>query len=313
MFLNKMIQPLVIGFRFVVVLMLGSILASCGASDGDDRPPCVGPLGAGLHQCGLVSGDSNRYYQMRVPTVYAGDPMPLVLDLHGFGSPVVWGLSGERLVSGMDRIAKDNGVIVAWPQGVNNAWNSIPFSELKAGDIDDVGFLLALVEEIKQVVNVDSSRIYIMGISNGGAMAQVVACEASRTFAAVSTVAFQFPMDPEGCALEVPLPMISFHAPTDSLVRFDGSSQGLPSGGLSAPESYDAWSDLNGCIDDSVVYFEKGNSSCEMRSNCADDVEVAFCTIDGKGQLLGGHLTYFNNDKVNLSEEIWGLFSRYQR
>jgi len=313
MFSKKIFQQLVTFIHLFLVLGFSYTLASCGSSDGDDRPPCVGPLGAGVHQCGLVSEDYNRYYQMRVPKVYSGDPLPLVLDLHGYGSPVVFGLSGERLVSGMDRIAQDNGVIVAWPQGINNAWNSIPSSELKEGDIDDVGFLLALVEEIKQAVNIDSSRIYIMGISNGGAMAQVVACEASRTFAAVSTVAFQFPMAPEDCALEVPLPMISFHAPTDSLVRFDGSSQGLPNGGLSAPESYDAWSDINGCVDDSVVYFEKGNSSCEMRSNCAEDVDVAFCTIDGKGQLLGGHLTYFNNDKVNLSEEIWGLFSRYQR
>ena len=309
----KVFQQFITYIRLLLVLVVGSVLVSCGASDGDDRPPCVGPLDAGVHQCGLVSGGYNRYYQMRVPTVSTGAPIPLVLDLHGYGSPVVLGLSGERLVSGMDRIAQDNGVIVAWPQGIKNAWNSIPSSELKVDDIDDVGFLLALVEEIKQVVNVDSSRIYIMGISNGGAMAQVVACEASQTFAAASTVAFQFPMIPEDCNLELPLPMISFHAPTDTLVRFDGGSQGLPNGGLSAPESYDAWSDINGCIDDSVVYFEKGNSSCEMRSSCADDVEVAFCTIDGKGQLLGGHLTYINNDKVNLSEKIWDLFSRYQR
>ena len=313
MFSKKITQQLVVFSRLLFVWVLGFALVSCGASDGDDRPPCIGPLGIGVHQCGLVSGDYNRYYQMRVPTVYTGAAMPLVLDLHGYGSPVVLGLSGERLVSGMDRIAQDSGVIVAWPQGVNNGWNSIPSRELKEGDIDDVAFLLALVEEVKQIVNVDHTRIYIMGISNGGAMAQVVACEASRTFAAVSTVAFQFPMAPEDCDLEVPLPMISFHAPTDSLVRFDGSSQGLPNGGLSAPESYDAWSDINGCIDDSEVYFEKGNSSCEMRSNCMDEVEVAFCTIDGKGQLLGGHLTYFNNDKVNLSEKIWDVFSRYQR
>lgn len=312
MFLRKLAQQQVVS-RILYVFVLGLSLASCGASDGDDRPQCLGPLDAGIHQCGLVSGDYNRYYQMRVPEVYTGDAMPLVLDLHGYGSPVVLGLSGERLVSGMDRIAKNNGVIVAWPQGIRNGWNSVPSTELKEGDIDDVTFLLALVEEIKKIVHIDTSRIYIMGISNGGAMAQIVACEASRTFAAVSTVAFQFPMAPGDCDLEVPLPMISFHAPTDSVIRFDGSSQGLPSAGLSAPESYDAWSDINDCMGDSDVYFEEGNSFCEKRSACMDDVEVAFCTIDGQGQLLGGHLTYFNNDNVNLSEHVWGLFSRYQR
>jgi len=295
--------------RYVYIVGLILLLSSCGA----DRPACVGPLGAGLHECGLISGEFNRYYQLRVPNSYVGKPMPLVLDLHGFGSPVAFGVSGERLISGMDRISQDGGVVVAWPQGIKNAWNSVRSSKLQTGDIDDVSFLLALVEEIKLSVNIDSSRIYIMGISNGGAMAQVVACEASNIFAAVSTVAFQFPMDPQDCGLELAIPMISFHAPTDILVRFDGSSQGLPNGGLSASESYDAWSEINGCVDDSVEFFSKGKSSCERRSSCSGGVEVAFCTIDGTGQFLGGHLTYINNDGINLGEKIWDLFSRYQR
>lgn len=296
-----------------IIIGLGLVLSACGSSDGDDRPACVGPLSSGIHQCGLVSGEFNRYYQMRVPRSYSGEPMPLILDLHGYGSPVVLGLSGERLVSGMDRIAQDNGVIVAWPQGVKNGWNSVPSSELEVGDINDVEFLLALVEEIKLAVNVDSSRVYIMGISNGGAMAQVVACEASSTFAAVSTVAFQIPMDPVDCNLDAAIPMISFHAPTDILVPFNGNHQGLPIAGLSAPESYDAWSELNGCSDESATYFEKGKSFCEKRTSCTDGVNVAFCSIDGEGQFLGGHLTYFNNDNVKLSEHIWELFSQYQR
>jgi len=296
---------------FVVALV--AFLSACGSSDGDDRPACDGPLSSGIHQCGLISGAHNRYYQMRVPRSYNGEPMPLILDLHGYGSPVVLGLSGERLVSGMDRVAQENGVVVAWPQGIKNGWNSAPSNVLEVGDVNDVEFLLALVEEIKSIVNVDSSRVYIMGISNGGAMAQVVACEASATFAAVSTVAFQIPMEPVDCNVDVPIPMISFHAPTDILVPFNGSHQGLPNAGLSAPESYDAWSDLNGCVDESETYFSKGNSSCEMRSSCAGGVSVAFCSIDGEGQLLGGHLTYINNDNVRLSEHIWALFSQYQR
>lgn len=297
----------------VISLVYGGLLSGCGALDGDERPPCIGPLAPGLHQCGLMMEAHNRYYQLRVPAAYQGEPMPLILDLHGFGSPVVLGLSGERLVSGMDRIAQDEGVVVVWPQGVENAWNSVASDELAPGDIDDVGFLLALVEEIQLMVNIDSTRVYVMGISNGGAMAQVLACEASSTFAAVSSVAFQLPMAPAACVLDMPIPMISFHAPTDILVRFDGQHSGLPHGGLSAPASYDAWSDLNGCVDDSVVYLEEGRSFCESRVACDGGVDVAFCTIDGEGQFLGGHLTYINNDNIALSRQIWEVFSRFQR
>lgn len=311
--MNKVSRCIVTLVQGIAMVGLSLIVTACGSSDGDELPACTGPLSPGIHQCGLVSGEYNRYYQMRVPRSYTGEPMPLILDLHGYGSPVVLGLSGERLVSGMDRIAQQKGVIVAWPQGIENGWNSVRSELLETGGIDDVAFLLSLVEEIKLSVNVDSSRIYIMGISNGGAMAQVVACEASSTFAAVSTVAFQIPMAPIDCNLEVAMPMISFHAPTDSLVPFDGSHEGLPIAGLSAPESYDAWSELNGCTDDSVEYFVKGKSSCEMRSSCTDGASVAFCAIDGEGHILGGHLTYINNDSVKLSEHIWALFSQYQR
>lgn len=298
-------------------LLLGLItllLSACGSADGDNTlPPCLGPLTSGLHECGLVSGEYNRYYQLRVPASYTGEAIPLVLDLHGYGSPVVYGLSGERLVSGIDNVAKNHGFAVAWPQGIKNAWNSKPSKDRLEGEIDDVSFLLELVTEIKASVNIDSARVYIMGISNGGAMSQVMACEAADVFAAVSSVAFQIPMDPMDCTPSAPMPMISFHALTDSLVPYDGTLEGLPNSGLSAPDSYEAWSDINGCTDESKEYFSQGNSVCEMRQRCDDGVSVAFCTIDGEGHFLGGHLTYFNNDNVNLSPMIWDLFSQYTR
>lgn len=300
--------------RALACILLSFLLSACKTADGNNSlAPCIGPLEPGIHECGLESGEHNRYYQLRIPKDYAGQPIPLVLDLHGFGSPVVLGLSGERLVSGIDKVAKAEGFAVAWPQGLKNEWNSKPSNDLGLDEIDDVAFLLTLVEELSANINIDTSRIYVMGISNGGAMAQVLACEAADIFAAASTVAFQLPMNPSACTPSQSIPVIAFHAPTDILVPFDGTHTGLPHSRLSAPESYAAWANINGCVDDTNTYFEKGNSTCESHSTCTDGTEVAFCSIDGAGHFLGGHLTYINNDQVRLSAMIWEFFSKFSR
>lgn len=298
----------------LICMLLSILLSACKSADGNNTLlPCIGPLAPGIHECGLESGEHNRYYQLRIPKAYSGQPIPLVLDLHGFGSPVVLGLSGERLVSGIDKVANAEGFAVAWPQGLKNEWNSKALKDTGADEINDVEFLLSLVDELTANINIDRSRIYVMGISNGGAMAQVMACEAADIFAAASTVAFQLPMPQSECTPSQPVPMMSFHAPTDILVPFDGNHTGLPHSGLSAPESYAAWSDINRCIDDTHTYFEQGNSSCESHANCANEAEVAFCSIDGAGQFLGGHLTYINNDHIRLSVMIWEFFSKFSR
>ena len=299
--------------RIPILLTILSFLTGCLSADGGDQEtPCVTP-GPGLHECGLVNQDVNRYYQLRVPSAYNPEtPTPLILDLHGFSSPVIFGLSGERLVSGIERVGEDNGVIVAWPQGIRNAWNSILSTDVKSGDINDADFLRALVLELKNNLNVDESRVYVMGISNGGAMAQILACESPDIFAATATVAFQLPTPANTCIPNRTAPIIAFHAPTDILVPYNGMHIGLGHSGLSAPESYDAWSDINQCTDESEIFFSKGNSSCEIRDECSSDAEVAFCQIDGAGTFLGGHLTYFNNGLVNWSDLVWDFFVRHE-
>lgn len=292
---------------------LTTVTFSC-CSGPSDLPPCDGPLAAGLHECGFSYGGKNRYYQILMPSAYTGDKaVPLVLDLHGFSSPVVAGISGERLVSGMDKVAEREGFIVVYPEGIHNTWRSKFLLNTPANDLGDQGFLLALVDSIKKNRKIDNARVYVMGISMGAAMTQIMGCEASEVFAAIAPVSFQLPVAPKDCKPAATMPVIYFHSPDDWLVPWLGALVFTSVPGLSAPDSFAAWGAIDGCTDTPKTYYSKGNSSCSSYEACRDGASVAFCSINGHNQILGGHLAYLNDDYVPISEMIWQFFTRYRR
>lgn len=288
----------------LVLVTLVLLLGACGKSILN----CEGAFEHGLYQCRMNFDEEKRYYQVRVPQSYTGEPIPLLIDLHGAGSPRLGNLSGERLVSGAEQKAEKEGFAVVWPDGVGLVWSTRRPKDYSSVSRDDVGFIMAMLEKLKTNINIDESRIYLMGISNGGAMSQVLACEHPEVFAAVASVAMQIPNNVVDCEFETKVPFISLHAPTDSLVPWEGFF-----GGTSAPESFDIWSSINQCTDEPVTYFTQRESSCVRRTECNQGTEVAFCNIDGKGYFLGGHLLYFNNGSINLMDLIWDHFYKFTR
>jgi polyhydroxybutyrate depolymerase len=59
--------------------------------------------------------------------------------------------------------------------------------------IDDVGFISSLIDKLSIEYSINLTRVYATGISNGGYMAQRLACELSEKITAVATVAATFP------------------------------------------------------------------------------------------------------------------------
>src|SRR5262245_38125923 len=87
----------------------------------------------------LPFGGLPRRYLLHVPSGYDGaSPLPLVVDLHGYGS----NLFQQRGLSGMADVADAEHFLVAYPDGWDNAWNA----KLCCGnaDIDDVAFIRAV-------------------------------------------------------------------------------------------------------------------------------------------------------------------------
>src|SRR5262249_49316258 len=130
----------------------------------------------------MQSGGRTRTYRIYVP-VRVARPAPVVLVLHGGGGSG----SGQELVTlgGFNRIADREGIIVLYPDGVGRSWND-GRSDVRARafqeQIDDVGFLEALLERVAAAHPIDRRRVFATGMSNGGFMAFRLACEAADTF-----------------------------------------------------------------------------------------------------------------------------------
>jgi polyhydroxybutyrate depolymerase len=246
---------------------------------------------------------------LRPASSVGGQRKPLVVDLHGFTSDG----DQQRLISGWDAIATTNGFIVAWPDGLDNSWNGgTCCGTAVTNDVDDVGFIRAMVAAIRANANVDAGRIYVTGLSNGGAMSQRMACEAADLFAAAAPMAFPVPYVDfaNECTPSESIPVLSFMGLTDTLVPYSG-----------AAPSFAGWRDKNGCDSAGIapeVSEIYGGSDCSIDTSCTEvGVEVGLCSVTGSTfdpplDVFNGHLLYFNDDAFDISERAWDFMQVHQ-
>jgi polyhydroxybutyrate depolymerase len=119
----------------------------------------------------------------------AKGPASLVIVLHGKTQ------HGADMVTrtAWPQVAKREGLAVVFPDGLNHAWAD---ARTKAGPAlrgpppgtDDVAFIARLVEKLVADGTADAKRIFVAGISNGGAMAMTMACARADLFAASASV-----------------------------------------------------------------------------------------------------------------------------
>jgi len=289
-------------------LVLGLILA-------------IGPFVNGVsqeHQPGLnsdlqmVHDDRVRTYDLYIPSgPMDGRALPLVLDLHGtFASG-----DQERADSGLDALADENGFFAVWPDSLGVEWVSFP--RFGPDGVDDVGFLRSLVDEVASRVPVDRTRVYVMGQSNGAAMAQRLACDAADRFAAFAAFAAATPIgDLTGCGSLRPVPMFTVRSTTDQLLPFEGGMTALVAGNQFTVRSAEAerewWRELAGCSGPAPdVLTEPGPTTrCSRYSSCDAGVEVAMCEVVSTGAF--GHVVFDNQDDIDMAREAWRFMSQFE-
>jgi len=138
--------------------------------------PLVSPLSPERRT--LTVAGLTRTFQLVQPAK-AGAKAPLWVVLHGSGG------SGEdmRQMHGaaFDRSADEHGIVVAYPDGYGEHWNDCrPRADYAANleNVDDVGFLRALVASLEESEDIDTTQVTFIGISNGGHMVFRIAFEA---------------------------------------------------------------------------------------------------------------------------------------
>jgi polyhydroxybutyrate depolymerase len=270
----------------------GGSSGSGGSSGGGS-----GGSGGGGNDCSgktLAPGDSNRTirvgaasrsYILHVPSSYGGmTPAPLVLDFHALGGTG----SSQRSSSGFGALSDRDGFVIAWPNGIDNAWNIGPCCT-RSRDVDDLGFAKAIVAEVTSAGCIDSKRIYATGFSMGGGFSHFLACNAADVFAAVAPHAFDLLNESEEpCGPSRPISVLSFRGTADFVVPYAGGESRPPNGCcppihfLGAEGTLARWAQLNGCTGTPTV---TGNTRLHMQ--CAAGVQVGLQTIQGGSHAPG--------------------------
>lgn len=182
---------------------------------------------------GMVTTDFEaggpRPVTVHVPSGYdPATPTPLLILLHGYGATGAL----QDAYFGLSAVADARGIIYAFPDGLTDGMSSQFWNATDAccnffgSDVDDVAYLMGLVDEIETRVNVDPNRIYFVGHSNGGFMSYRLACEASDRIAALVSLAGATFDDPADCDAPAPISVLQIHGDMDETVLYAGGAFG---------------------------------------------------------------------------------------
>jgi len=259
-----------------------------------------------------------RKYLIYVPESYdPKKPTPLVISIHGF---VQWPAHQESM-TGWNKLADENGFIAVYPKGTGFPlrWNTRPSEEDPGAMEKELLFFADLIDHLSSSYNIDPSRIYANGMSNGGGMSNLLACQFSDRITAIGGVAGAYIHPGEDCHPSRPMPVIAFHGVDDKIVPYLGGASSRDEQFIfpGVEEWAMGWAELNSCSSSPVISVLTDEITLRHFSNCQDDADVLLYTIENAGHTWPGGeklpvwITGYTNQDINASELMWEFFSGY--
>ena len=296
--------------------------AACSSGDDDatrntERPATSAPP-TGTRTI-TVDGRERTYLLHRPTTIDTDDPTSLVVVLHGgFGTG-----AQARQSYGWDAKADAEGFVVAYPNGIDKAWNAgTCCGRPQRDDIDDVKFLGAVVDQVSRDEGVVPDRVYATGISNGGMMAYRLACELPGKVVAIGPVAASMTV---ACADPPPRPVgvLHIHGLDDRNVPFNGGvgTKGVAKDSRpSIPSVIERWRAIDACPGPPVT-ATAGPVTTVTSTPCAAGTEVVLVTVAGAGHQWPGSAPASEaarraldldvpSTALDATSTLWDFFSR---
>jgi len=257
----------------------------------------------------IVVAGEDRVYLVHVPPRYDRTrAVPLVISMHGAGG---WPAQQMRMTQ-WNRLADRDNFIVVYPSAARMAGPRI-------WRVSDVAYISQLIDRLERDYNIDRTRVYANGFSNGGGMTFVLSCTIANRLAAVglSGAAQTFPW--RWCPDTRAIPMIAFHGTADRFAPYLGGPSPIAPAAHPFPNIplwVAKWAARNHCTAPAVSSRVASDVTRTTYSACAAD--VAFYTVEGGGhQWFGGQPlpTWFvgpDPGTIDTSAEMWAFFQAHQ-
>ena len=251
--------------------------------------------------------DTTREYLLYVPKkLSVKKSVPLLICLHGYGDSAYMFMYNTKF----NNIAERENFIAVYPQGTlfrdSPFWNTLGYGR---SNINDLGFLESLVKDISKEYNIDQSRIYAAGMSNGGFMAMELACSLSDIFAAVASVTGTMTNKLyESCNPLENVSVLQIHGTLDRQILYAGNKEWS----ISVPTLLEFWCKTNKLNEISKIKTYRGKSPFNITKHSylgdrKNKTEVVHFKIE-----KGEHQWYnFNlSDSNTTSELVWSFLSK---
>jgi polyhydroxybutyrate depolymerase len=246
---------------------------------------------------------------------------PVVIVLRGGRDKA----SHQRRIFGLEEMARGSGPILVYPDLLGGRWSDAPGPEMSR----DTAFVRDLVGKLVSDGLADRHKVFLIGISNGGAVALRLACENTALFAGVAVVISSMPADlGPTCAPSRPLPFLIIAGTADAQVPFAGGKSNLPDNKtefLSIDATLGIFGKAAGCADGrTTTAFPDRNprdgSRAYLDKLTGCKVPVAAVRIEGGGHSIPGHWNpgdpesgpSARNNDIESAKLIWDFFREAQ-
>ena len=259
----------------------------------------------------IMHDNIQRDYIIHIPSSYnVNTPIPLVFCFHGYTSNA----STIMTYTNFNYISDTAGFIVIYPQGTllqgSTHWNVGGWTT--GSTADDVGFSISLLDSISNEYNIDNTRVYSTGMSNGGYMSFLLACQMSDKIAAIASITGSMtPQTYNVCNPQHPTPILQIHGTNDQTVPYLGD----PTWTLSIDNVLQYWVDYNNCNTTPTItaiadinQFDGSTAEHVVYDGGDNSVTTEHFKIYGGDHDWPG---VWGNMDIHASAEVWKFFYKY--
>lgn len=257
-------------------------------------------------------GNLTREYILYIPSSYAkSKPTPLVINFHGFGDSAADYAKTIGKFYNFNSLADTSNFIVAYPQAVMREKEGVYWDPGDNGSENiydnDVYFTELLITEISKDYNVDLSRVYAIGYSNGGMMAYGLACNSGDHIAAVGIMSGI--MLKGSCDESARTSVIHFHGSQDDVLPLEGDDESQ-----SVSDVIGFWLDHNNILPSSLVMTKLNNGDVLRYEYDSENKKssVVLYVINREYNKPGGHVWFSGDiDGISPNQILWEFLSGF--